>query len=235
MILADTQTHMMPALALEMARAAARGGMATLVISREMVSAALARRMLSQEGRIRASSLKSGRIDDWNSVTVTARTLSGLPIWMSDSAVSIEQICNMIESTPQPIDFLVVDYLQLIRAPREIRERRLQVENVSQALKAIAVERKIPVLCLSSLSRPAEGKDRAPTLASLRESGELEHDADVVILLHRERGATDTQCVIGKNRDGETGSCRLIFRSEWVAFDELATEEHEADWHDEGG
>jgi len=101
---------------------------------------------------------------------------------------------DAMASLPTPTDFLVVDYLQLLNAPKGIAERRLQVEALSKGLKAIATERRIPVLCLSSLARPHEGRDKEPTLASLRESGELEHDADVVLLLHREQGGDVTAC-----------------------------------------
>ena len=96
--------------------------------------------------------------------------------------------------------------------------------SLSQSLKAFALARHLPVLCLSSLSRPVSGQTSEPTLASLRESGELEHDADIVVLLHRSSNDGDDEtgevlCIVAKNRDGETGRARLTFRPEWVSFE----------------
>lgn len=210
------------AFALEMARSASKAGDTVLVVSREMIAAALTRRMLSQQGQIHASTLKTGRLLDWNRLDQASAALSALPIWLTDSALNVQDVELAIQAVPYHLDFLIVDYLQLMRAPINIRERRLQVENISQNLKTMAIRHEMPILCLSSLSRPAEGKDKRPTMGSLRESGELEHDADIVILLHREQGEEKTECMLVKNRDGETGMVNLIFRPEWVSFSELA-------------
>jgi replicative DNA helicase len=115
---------------------------------------------------------------------------------------------------------VIVDYLQLVAAPREVKDRRLQVEAVSLGLKTLALQHRIPLLCLSSVSRPAAGNPE-PSLSSLRESGELEHDADVVLLLHRpvEEGE-EVVCRIAKNRSGAVGKVSLTFRPAWVTFDE---------------
>jgi replicative DNA helicase len=122
-----------------------------------------------------------------------------------------------------PLALLVVDYLQLIRAPREIKERRHQVEAISQGLKTLALQYRVPVLCLSSLSRASgDDRNRPPTLSSLRESGELEHDADIILLLHRQYHEANTVCTVAKNRDGRLGTVNLLFRSDFVAFDEAA-------------
>ncbi len=214
------------ALGLEIARRAARQGRGVLVISREMVNTALARRMVTQESKIPAAMLRSAQLSDSEraTVTVTLRRLAMLPVWLSDEAISLAEITDLVttwgESTA--LGLLIIDYLQLVRAPRDIRERRLQIEAVSQGLKTMALQAKIPVLCLSSLSRPPqEAKERRPTLASLRESGELEHDADVVLLLHREPMQAETECIVAKNRDGRQGTARLHFRSETVSFDEV--------------
>lgn len=215
------------ALGLEVARRAGKARVASLVVSREMVNVALARRLLAQEARVNAASLRRNSLGEGERVLLTNALprLKGLPIFMTDEAVSITEITDMIAgwSAPEPLGLVLVDYLQLIRAPKDIKERRLQVEAVSQALKTIALQFKIPVICLSSLARPpADGKDKRPTLASLRESGELEHDADVVLLLHREPMKPETECIVAKNRDGRQGTVHLMFRHEFVAFDEVA-------------
>jgi replicative DNA helicase len=99
------------------------------------------------------------------------------------------------------------------------------VEAVSSGLKAITLDYQVPVLCLSSLSRPPDG--RAPTLASLRESGNLEHDADTVILLHRpEELEAWTQVIVAKSRNGRTGMVEMFFRGEYLRFEEPAGSHH---------
>lgn len=211
------------AFGLELARAAAKDDVGVLVVSREMVNDALARRMLAQEGPIRATALRSGRLNDaeWELVDLAIPRLRKLPIWMTDEAMSIREIAAMatgFQGSPG-LGLLIVDYLQLVRAPKEIRERRHQVEAVSQGLKGLALGLKIPVLCLSSLSRAPSGeKDRPPTLSDLRESGELEHDADVILLLHREPMKEKTTCFIAKNREGSVGVVDLNFTAEIVHF-----------------
>lgn len=212
------------ALALEIARHAARDGETVLVVSREMINMALARRLLAQTARVSASSLKSGRIGDgeWIFINQALPKLRDLPLWLTDQAIHLEEIERIVERfTPSP-SMLIVDYLQLVRAPADIKDRRLQVEAVSQALKTLAVRRSIPVLCLSSLARLQGGSDAEPILASLRESGELEHDADIVILLHRKRMAQETKCIVAKNRDGREGTTHLLFRAEHTAFEEAS-------------
>jgi len=214
------------ALGLELARRAGRAGQGVLFVSREMVTLALARRMVAQDGRVEAARLKRGDfdLDAHTRVQASLQRLRGLPIWLTDEAVSLGEITALVAGWSGPVarGLLIVDYLQLVRAPAEIKERRFQVEAVSQALKTLAVQSQCPVLCLSSLSRPVEGRDRRPTLASLRESGELEHDADIVLLLHREPGKTETECTVAKNRDGRTGTVMLTFRPEFVAFEEAS-------------
>lgn len=209
------------AMALEIARAAAKAGKRVLIVSREMLSAALSRRMIAQEGRIDATQMKLGNAD-MGLASMAGERLAGLGIWVTDSARSLEEVRTGIDAVPGGINLLIVDYLQLMQAPRQIRERRLQVEHVSQGLKALALERAVPVVCLSSLSRPPSGTNPEPTLASLRESGELEHDADIVVFLHRElKDSPKTLCIVAKNRDGSTGVARLVFKPEWVSFAEM--------------
>lgn len=217
------------ALGLELARWAARKGSggAVIVVSREMTTQALIRRMVAQEGRISASALKRSTLnatDEWSLQESIVR-LRTLPIWLTADAVSLSQIRSLVieMSEEAPITLLIVDYLQLVRASSDIRERRHQIEAVSQGLKTIALQYQIPVLCLSSLSRAVgDDKNKPPTLGSLRESGELEHDADIILLLHRAHQAVETSCIVAKNRDGRTGDLTLLFRGDYVSFDELA-------------
>jgi len=214
-------------LALEIARHVARHGRSVLVVSREMLRTALARRMMSQEAQVSALSLRHGRLGggEWELLRSALPALRALPIWLTDEAERIEEIGGLVRgwtATP-PLGLVIVDYLQLVRAPREIRERRLQVEAVSQGLKALAVDAHIPVLCLSSLARAQEGdKSRRPTMADLRESGELEHDADVILLLHRPPMEHQTEAIMAKVRDGAVGIATLTFHPETVRFTEVS-------------
>jgi archaellum biogenesis ATPase FlaH len=214
------------AFALQLAISAAVDNIPTLFISREMVNIALVRRVLAQQGKIPASNLRPGKLTEFDlrSLQIIIKKISNYPLYFSDKAVSFDEILKLISSPKweAPIGFLIVDYLQLVRASREIRDRRLQVESVSQGLKNIAMQFNIPVLCLSSLSRPADKtKETRPSLSSLRESGELEHDADVVMLLHRPGLSDETECVIAKNRDGMDGVAKFIFDRRYISFQHM--------------
>ncbi len=210
------------AFATEIARTAAEAGTGVLVISREMVVGSLTRRILSQHSRIPASIIKAGRFEDAHYAILTRSYghLATLPLWLMDQAITLPDIRRLVERwafTP-PLGLVIVDYLQLVRTKAE--SRRLEVEAVSQGLKSLAVKCHLPILCLSSLSRPEKGSEtRRPTLSDLRESGELEHDADVVLFLHRGFQEEETTLIVAKNRDGRVGETTLRFRPEYVAFD----------------
>jgi hypothetical protein len=215
-------------IALDIARRASLTG-PVLIVSREMLNAAVARRLLSQEGHIRSSALKRKDLSQLESGTAveTVGRLGDRPIWLTDRAVTIDEIAKLVAHPPAgPWVLVVVDYLQLVRAPNHVTEHRLALEHVSQNLKALALRHAVPVLCLSSLSRPQPGTNAEPTLASLRESGELEHDADVVLLMHRKHDQDATvQMRIAKNRDGQLGVFELVFSGEYVTFEELSKQE----------
>jgi len=222
------------AFALEVARSAAMAGFPVMFISREMMLTALGRRMIAQAGGIDARAIRLAEAGVWGDVCKTAGRLSQLPLWATDDARSVADIGWLCDSAPTPPDLVIVDYLQLLDSS-STGERRHQVEAVSGALKALAMRRKVPVICLSSLSRPMtyqDGKEKAPSLASLRESGQLEHDADVVIFLHRDRDETECQCIVAKNRDGETGIVDLIFSPATVRFAEASKRTEERNFYE---
>ncbi len=213
--------------ATEIARHVAGKQMGVLIISREMAINRLVRRFLSQTSRIPATTIKIGQFtpEQYPVLMAAIGALAPLPVWLDDQIISVAEITQTVKSwtLSPPLGLLIVDYLQLIRAPRQIRDRRLQVEAVSQSLKTLAMQCQLPVLCLSSLSRPEKGAgERKPTLADLRESGELEHDADVVLFLHRGFQEEETTLIVAKNRDGRVGETTLRFRPEYVAFDQSA-------------
>jgi replicative DNA helicase len=213
------------AAALEIARRAGKRGKTVFCVSREMLKVALGMRMLAQEGPVNATYLRKRDLlpSHWRTVDLAIEELNKLPVFLTHAKIDIEDIERLVRTFKDEggIDLLIVDYLQLIDPPGAMRsrERRLQVEAVSAGLKGITLDHGVPVLCLSSLARPADGK--APTLASLRESGNLEHDADSVLLLHRqEEMDPQTQCIVAKSRNGRTGMVELFFRGEYLRFEE---------------
>lgn len=212
------------AAALEIARRTARRGSSVFIVSREMLKVAIGMRMLAQEGPINATWLRKRdlREADWVTANVAIERLEELPIFITHASIDIDEIRRLvaIQADEGPLGLVIIDYLQLIEAPPGIKERRLQVEFVSKGLKALTLDHAVPVLCLSSLSRPSDDNKR-PTLASLRESGNLEHDADTVMLLHRpDPLQMKTEVIVPKSRNGRTGLIDLYFRGEFLRFEE---------------
>ncbi len=212
-------------MAVEIARRTGKRGASVLMVSREMLTVAIGMRMIAQEGPVSATSLRKRDLSPqhWSTIDLAIETLESLPIFITHARLTIDAIRRLVGVLAEeaPLGLLIVDYLQLVDADPSIRDRRLQVEAVSAGLKGITLDYETPVLCLSSLSRPVDGK--APTLASLRESGNLEHDADTVILLHRpEEMRPETDCIVAKSRNGRTGKVELSFRGEYLRFEEQA-------------
>ncbi len=213
------------ALALELARYAART-VPTLFVSREMVLFALMRRLLAQDARVSASALRRHEPNANEQIRALAsmERMKDLLLYLTDAASSLTDIRRLLDTPPPNAaawGLLVVDYLQLVRAPADIKDRRLQVEAVSLGLKGMALRHHLPVICLTSLRRPQQGNAR-PTTADLRESGELEHDADLILLLHKpdEHGLL-VEVHVAKNRDGETGNRTLVFDPQFVSFAQM--------------
>jgi len=176
------------ALSLQFAQSAATDGTKTLIVSHEMLTPALTRRMVAQSANVAASSIRQKSFSEMEKerlMSVVGR-MSDLPVWITDRAQTFNDIYTLCEHLRDSagLDFLIVDYLQRIHSKGNSK-RRLQVEQTSNALKSLAQEFRIPVLCLSAVSRPAKGQSTKPTMESLRESGALEHDADIIILLDR--------------------------------------------------
>jgi replicative DNA helicase len=212
------------AAALEIARRAGKRGSSVFVVSREMLKVAIGMRMLSQEGPVNATTLRKRDLSPqhWSTIDLAIEQLQALPIFITHAELDINEIRRLagIFADEGPLGLVIVDYLQLIDAPAGIKERRLQVEAVSAGLKRLTLDLQVPVLCLSSLSRPPQDNKR-PTLASLRESGNLEHDADTVIFLHRpDEMQPETEVVVAKSRNGRTGLVTLHFRGEYLRFEE---------------
>jgi replicative DNA helicase len=203
------------------------------IFSLEMAKEQLSQRLLCSRARISLHHLRTGRIADhqWTNLSIAVGPLSEAPIYLDDSAT-----LNVMEIRAKArrmklrydIGLIIVDYLQLIRGHRGAESRQQEITYVSQSLKALARELKIPVIALSQLSRQVEmrGSGARPQLSDLRESGAIEQDADLVIFIHRPRDddgqpGSIAELIVGKQRNGPTGIIKLAFVKDFARFELL--------------
>jgi replicative DNA helicase len=225
--------------------AAIEKGIGVAIFSLEMSKEALVQRLLTSEARVDAHRLRSGtlRDSDYKLLASAAGILSSAPIWIDDSAsltpLELRSKARRIKAE-QDVGLVIVDYLQLMREPEYSENRVQEISAVSRSLKALAKELAVPVLALSQLSRAPEqrgGESRRPQLSDLRESGAIEQDADVVIFIYRaemyakpeerDEVAGQAEIIIGKQRNGPTGTIKLFFQSQYTRFDNYSTRESE--------
>jgi replicative DNA helicase len=219
-------------LALNIAEHAAKGGKTVAFFSLEMSSSQLVQRIVSGDAAIDASKIRTGTIGEaeWQSIASSFSRLNSMPLYIDDTSsidiASIRARCQRLNGE-HPIDLVVIDYLQLMGGDR--RENRVQeVSEISRGLKSIARDLSVPVIALSQLSRASESRDtKEPRLSDLRESGSIEQDADVVLMLWRENErteesrSTDGEVVnlkIAKHRNGPTGEYPLWFKKSQTRF-----------------
>ncbi len=212
------------ALALEFSTHAASEGHNVLVNSNEMKAVALGRRIISQrsEGTVKASDLKLGTADR-GAVGLVKERLRKLPIWFVEKCSYIDELEKMVDSFAQrkKLDLLIVDYLQIIRA-KGYHDARQQVEFVSSELKRFAMKYDCAVLVLSSLSRAADGVQ--PEMKHLRESGNLEHDADAILFVWQpKKDQGRRELIVAKSRDGGVGITNIEFQDCFVRFAQAET------------
>jgi replicative DNA helicase len=190
-------------------------------------------RMLCSEARVDAQRLRTGFLSDadWPKLTAAAGRLHEAPIYVDDSAVlSVWELKSKARRLKNDIDLglLLVDYLQLVSGPTS-ENRQQEISAISRSLKALAKELEIPVMAMSQLSRAVEarGGERRPVLSDLRESGAIEQDADVVIMIYRPelynlepKGVAEI--IVAKQRNGPTGTDKLAFKKEYKRFENMA-------------
>jgi len=203
----------------------------------EMGAEQLALRMLSSVGQIEGYKLRTGRLEhnDWKRVNEAISRLADTKIFIDDTpGMSIGEIrakCRRLASSDDGLDIVIIDYLQLINASssRYAGNRQQEVSEISRSLKTLAMELQIPVVALAQLSRSVEGREeKRPILSDLRESGSIEQDADIVVFLYRDdyynkESAIDdytskSEFIIGKHRNGPTGTIELIFKRNTSTF-----------------
>ncbi|MFT4198127.1 MAG: replicative DNA helicase [Pseudoxanthomonas sp.] len=224
-------------LALNMAEyAAMKSKKPVAVFSMEMSASQLALRLISSVGRVNATRLRTGQLEDedWSRVTSAIRLLKETKIFIDDTpALSPEVLRSKARRLKREHDLglIVIDYLQLMAVPGNQENRATEISEISRSLKALAKELNVPVIALSQLNRSLEQRaDKRPVMADLRESGAIEQDADVIVFIYRDEyynkeNSPDkglAEVIIGKQRNGPTGSIKLKFFGEYTRFDNLA-------------
>ncbi len=223
-------------LALNMAEyAALKTKKAVAVYSMEMSASQLAFRLISSIGRINATRLRTGQLEDedWSRVNMAIKMLSDVKIFIDDTpALSPDVLRSKARRIKREHDLglIVIDYLQLMTVPGTGENRATEISEISRSLKALAKELNVPVIALSQLNRGLEARtDKRPVMADLRESGAIEQDADIIVFIYRDeyynKESADkglAEVIIGKQRNGPTGVCKLKFFGEYTRFDNLA-------------
>jgi replicative DNA helicase len=216
------------------AHAALRRGRTIGMFSLEMSHQQLFSRLLCSEARVDAHRLRTGRIgkDEWQRIIKTFAELSEAPMFIDDTpGIGITEMRAKARrlKLERGLDLLVVDYLQLMRGRGRYESRQQEISDISRSLKEMAKELGIPIIALSQLSRAPEQRstgEKRPQLSDLRESGAIEQDADVVLFLFREevykKDDPDlkgkAELIIGKQRNGPTGTVDLHFIREFTTF-----------------
>jgi replicative DNA helicase len=238
LILAARPSMGKTALALNIALNAAHTGAGVGVFSLEMGREQLATRLLCSQGRVNASAVRTGRLNkdrDWPRLTEAADVLYNLPLHIDDTpGLTITQIRSKARRLKQrnpDLGLICVDYIGLMGTtdPRASRER--QVALCSMGLKNLAKELDVCVLALSQLNRGVEMRDnKRPRLSDLRESGAIEQDADTIMFIYRDEYYNPettaepgvAELIVGKQRNGLTGTVKLAFQGEFLRFENLA-------------
>ena len=208
-------------------KAAIQDKVPTLFVSLEMSQEAIFRRMVSTIGSIPMQSLKSGDLTDGDmkSMMAASAKISSSPLWFLDgpSSHSIASITAHVRRAVRKhkVRLVIVDYIQKVKAADRSEKRTYEVAEVSGKLKAIAVQTGVAMLALAQLNRESEKeKGRPPKLSDLADSGQLERDADAVMLLNRDRTqpSGDASIIIAKQRDGECGQVKLHYEGKYCRF-----------------
>ncbi len=209
--------------------AAISSGKSVAIFNLEMGAEQLMFRMISALGAVEGNKLKTGRLthDDWKKVNEAMSELADAPIFIEDTpGITIGEIrakCRRLASQGNGLGLIVIDYLQLISGgPGYGNNRQQEVSDISRSLKTMAMELGVPVIALAQLSRSVEGREnKRPIMSDLRESGSIEQDADIVTFLYRddyynkttieENNVSLSELIIGKHRNGATGTIELLF------------------------
>lgn len=220
------------ALALNITMNAVKTGASVALFSLEMSKEQYVQRIISMESMVDSSKLRTGNLDDddWTRLIATMSTISNYNIFIDDTAaISVFELmskCRRLK-IEKGLDLIVIDYLQLMSDGTNSSNRQQEISNISRGLKALAREMDCPVMALSQLSRAPElRQDHRPIMSDLRESGAIEQDADIVLMLYRDeyyfkeesekKGITDV--IIAKQRNGPVGTVELAWIGQYTKF-----------------
>jgi replicative DNA helicase len=224
------------AASLDFARhASVRHGLASAIFSLEMSKVEIVMRLLSAEARIPLHVLRSGQLsdDDWTKLARRMGEISEAPLFIDDTPnMTLMEIRAKARRLRQRHDLrlLVVDYLQLMTSPRRVESRQQEVSDLSRGLKLLAKEIDCPVIAVAQLNRgPEQRTDKRPQLSDLRESGAIEQDSDIVILLHRDDyydkespRAGEADFIVAKHRNGPTDTVTVAAQLHFSRFVDMA-------------
>ncbi|WP_312884541.1 replicative DNA helicase [Nocardia barduliensis] len=210
-------------------------GLASVIFSLEMSRTEIVMRLLSAEAKIKLGDMRSGRMsdDDWTKLARRMSEISEAPLFVDDSPnLTMMEIRAKARRLKQRHDLklVVVDYLQLMTSGKKVESRQQEVSDFSRNLKLLAKELEVPVVAISQLNRgPEQRTDKRPMVSDLRESGSLEQDADMVILLHRPdaferddpRGG-EADLILGKHRNGPTATITVAHQLHLSRFVDMA-------------
>jgi len=222
-------------LGLDIARATSVGhGKASVIFSLEMSREEITKRMLSAESGVKLTKLTKGPMgpSDWERLASTAARVAKAPLFIDDSPnmslMEIRAKCRRLKQQHN-LELVIIDYLQLMSSGRKVESRQQEVSEFSRALKLLAKEINVPVIAISQLNRgPEQRGDKKPMLSDMRESGSIEQDADIVILLHREDAYDyearpgEADFIIAKHRGGPTATIAVAFRKDVAHFADMA-------------
>lgn len=216
--------------------AAIKSKKAVAVFSMEMSAGQLAMRLISSVGRINATRLRTGQLEDedWSRVTSAIRILKDqAKVFIDDTpGLSPDVLRSKARRLKREHDLglIVIDYLQLMSVPGNNENRATEISEISRSLKGLAKELNVPVIALSQLNRSLETRtDKRPVMADLRESGAIEQDADMIVFIYRDdyynkdsKEPNIAEVIIGKQRNGPTGTVKLFFQKNQTRFENLA-------------
>ncbi|TMQ96684.1 replicative DNA helicase [Actinomadura soli] len=223
-------------LALDFARAASiKHGLASAFFSLEMGRNEITMRLLSAEARVALHAMRSGTMqdEDWTRLARRMSEVAEAPLFIDDSPnmsmMEIRAKCRRLKQQ-HDLRLVIVDYLQLMTSGKRVESRQVEVSEFSRSLKLLAKELGVPVIALSQLNRgPEQRTDKKPMVSDLRESGSIEQDADMVILLHREDAyekesprAGEADLIVAKHRNGPTATVTVAFQGHYSRFVDMA-------------
>ncbi|MDX6216772.1 MAG: replicative helicase [Frankiales bacterium] len=224
-------------LGLDIARSASiKNGQASVIFSLEMSKTEITMRLLSAEARVPLHHMRSGSMtdDDWARLARRMGEVAEAPLYIDDSPnltmMEIRSKARRLKQRNQ-LRLVVIDYMQLMTGNKKAESRQQEVSELSRSLKLLAKELEVPVIAMSQLNRGAEQRtDKKPMLSDLRESGSIEQDADMVILLHREDAyekesprAGEADFIVAKHRNGPTAVITVAFQGHYSRFVDMST------------